>query len=60
MENIEKCENEEINKDENWETASKFLGMILGISEEKRKEWTEQAKRDYYINKESEGRCQKK
>lgn len=39
----------------NWETASKFLGMIFGISEEKRKEWTEKAKNDYYANK-SEGK----
>ena len=60
MENIEKCENEEIGKDENWETASQFLSMIFGISEEKRKEWTEQAKRDYYINKDGESRCRKK
>lgn len=37
MENIEKCKNEEINKDEKWETASKFLGVIFGVSEEKKK-----------------------
>ena len=60
MENKEKCENEKINKDENWEMASKFLGVIFGISDEKRKKWTEQAKRDYYINKDGESRCRGK
>ena len=42
------------NKDDNWEIASKFLGMIFGISEEQRKEWTEKAKNDYYTNKNGE------
>ena len=36
-----------INKNEdNIETASKFLAMIFGISEDKRKELTEQVKQD--------------
>ena len=52
---INECPHKTAEKEENWETASKFLGMIFGISEEKRKEWTEKAKNDYYENK-SEGK----
>lgn len=54
--NIEDCPYRKTEKIDDWETASKFLGMIFGISEDKRKEWTEQAKRDYYARKEDEGK----
>lgn len=47
--------NNKTNNEDNWETASKFLGMIFGISEEKRKEWTEKAKNDY-LSKKDEGK----
>ena len=41
-------------KEDNWETASKFLGMIFGISEEQRKDCTKKAKNDYYSGKSEE------
>lgn len=52
---IKDCPYRTTDKDDNWEIASKFFGMILGISEEQRKEWTEKSKNDYYANKEIEG-----
>jgi hypothetical protein len=45
---IKDCPYRTIDKIEDWETASKFLAMIMGISEEDRIKWTEKAKQDYY------------
>lgn len=52
---IKDCPYRTTDKDDNWEIASRFFGMILGISEKQRKEWTEKAKNDYYATKEIEG-----
>lgn len=48
---IKDCPYRTTDKIEDWETSSKFLAMIFGITEEQRKEWTEQAKKDYYKDK---------
>lgn len=45
---IKDCPYRTVDKIEDWETASKFLAMIMGISEEDRIKWTEKAKQDYY------------
>lgn len=45
---IKDCPYRTVDKIEDWETASKFLAMIMGISEEDRIKWTEEAKQDYY------------
>ena len=51
---IKDCPYRTTDKIDNWETASKFLSMIFGISEEKRKEYLEKAKREYYEKKDEE------
>lgn len=56
---IKDCPYRTVDKIEDWETASKFLAMIFGITEEQRKEYLEKAKNDYYMRKEDEGKCQK-
>lgn len=48
---IKDCHYRTVDKIEDWETASKFLAMIMGISEEDRIKWTEKAKQDYYSKK---------